>query len=372
MNHKTLSLMAGCCIAGAALAQADLPATTLRPSTSGNLKDLQIRGRIQAQFGYTNVDNDEGDGDFSTFEMRRVRLGLRGTLFDNVRAQLEANLVPGEDLSMRSAFLQWREHEPAYIKLGMDKPLFGFEETTSSAEILTVERTLINNILAPGTQTGLSLEGEMDRLSYGAGVYTDQANRNEDRQDRYMMNASVGLKLDGLVEDVTLRLRGDYIASDDRNGQFGGGFEDGIAASLHLAVGTFDIRAEYMMGDNDGDKVSGWYVTPSLFLTDSLQLVGRYEQADSDKQHGIRAPSRYARRADHVRVRETKDANDAVISKVDPQRGDSYQAAYVGLNYYLRNHAHKLMSGVEFAQLDNTDAGTLDAITVYGAWRMLY
>ncbi len=372
MTHKTLSILFGCCFAGATFAQADLPETLLRPSTTGNLKDLQIRGRIQAQFGYTNVDNDEGDGDFSTFEMRRVRLGLRGTLFDDVRAQLEANLVPGEDLTMRSAFLQWRAHKPAYIKLGMDKPQFGFEEITSSAAILTVERTLINNILAPGTQTGLSLEGELDRLSYGAGVYTDQANRNEDRQDRYLLNASVGLNLDGLAEDVKLRLRADYLASDDSNGQFGGSFDDAVAASLHLAVGAFDLRAEYMTGDNDGDKVSGWYVTPSAFLSEKLQLVGRYEQADSDRQRGIRAPSRYARRADHVRVRETRDANDTVISTVDPQRGDSYQAAYLGLNYYLRGHNHKLMTGVELAQLDNTGAGTLDAVTVYGAWRMLY
>lgn len=372
MHKSFIPVFIALCTAGAALAQDAKPAATVRPSTSGNLKDLQIRGRVQAQFGYTDADNDEDAGSYSTFEIRRARIGLRGTLFDNVRAQLEANLVPGSDLSMRSAFLQWREHKPAYLKLGYDKPMFGFEEMTSSAAILTVERSLINNLLVTGPLTGLSLDGAIEMLSYSAGIYTDRDNRNADGSDKYLYNASVGLTLDDLLGDAKLRLRADYLASDDEGGNLGSKFDDAMAASIHFAAGGFDLRAEYMAGDNDGDSVSGWYLTPSLFVSEQVQLVSRFEQADSDKATGIRAPSRYMQRADGLAVRETKDADDVVISKVDPQRGDAYQAVYLGVNYYLNGNNHKLMTGVELAELDNTDAGKLEAVTVYGAWRMLF
>ena len=351
-------------------AQTDRPAATVRPSTRHNLSDLQIRGRVQAQFGMTDADNDADAGTYSTFEIRRARIGLRGTLFENVRAQLEANLVPGSDLSMRSAFLEWREHKAAYIKLGYDKPRFSFEENTSSAEILTVERTVINNMLVPGAQNGLSLAGGIERLSYAAGLYTDRNNRNADGDDSYLFNASVGLSLDKLLGNANLRLRADYLASDDDGGKFGGKFDDALAASIHYALNRFDLRTEYMTGDNDGNSVNGFYVTPSVFVTDNVQLVGRFEMAESDKARGIRAPGRYMQRADGLGVVEA-DA-DAGIAGINPQRGDEYTAFYVGANYYMNGNNHKIMTGVEVAELANTDAGTLSATTAYCAWRMLF
>ncbi len=351
-------------------AQTDRPAATVRPSTRHNLSDLQIRGRVQAQFGMTDADNDADAGTYSTFEIRRARIGLRGTLFENVRAQLEANLVPGSDLSMRSAFLEWREHKAAYIKLGYDKPRFSFEENTSSAEILTVERTAINNMLVPGAQNGLSLAGGIERLSYAVGVYTDRNNRNADGDNSYLVNASAGLSLDELFASAKLRLRADYLASDDDGGNFGGKFDDAMAVSLHYALNRFDLRTEYMTGDNDGNSVNGFYVTPSVFVTDNVQLVGRFEMAESDKARGIRAPGRYMQRADGLGVVEA-DA-DAGIAGINPQRGDEYTAFYVGANYYMNGNNHKIMTGVEVAELANTDAGTLSATTAYCAWRMLF
>ena len=364
--RKQISLIAMLAAAASVAAQ---EAPVVRPSSS-NIRDLQIRGRVQAQFGYTETKNDESSDDFSTMELRRVRMGMRGTLFQNVRAQLEANLVPGSSLSMRSAFIEWREHKPAYIKLGLDKPQFGFEENTSSAEILTVERTLIGNALAPGAMNGLSLAGSLERVSYGFGVYTDRANRNADGNADYLLNASVQFNLDELLGEGRLRLRADWISSDDRGGNFGGSFDDAMAASLHFSQGRFDLRGEYLTATNGSDDTSGFYVMPSVFVTDQLQAVVRYESADSDKATGLRAPGRYAQRTSALKVIEEDE--EAGTPKIDPQRGDGYSAIYVGANYYFAGHAQKLMAGVEVAELDNTVHGSLDMLTVYTAWRMLF
>lgn len=330
---------------------------TVRPA-GGNISDFQIRGRVQAQAAYVDASNDVGDGDYSTFEMRRVRLGARATLLQNVRGQLEANLVPGSDLSMRSAYIEWREHRPAYIKLGYDKPLFGFEENTSSASILTVERTLINNTVAPGPTTGLSLSGSHELFNYGIGVYTDRANSNANGSNDYMFNASVEIKLDEFVGNP-LRVRVDYLGSEDEDGNFG--FDNGFAVSGHFNAGNFDLRAEYIwVEDFDGVATDGWYIMPSLFLTEKLQGVVRYEMASSDNARGLRAASRYARRA------------DGLGSGSGDTRGDEYWAIYGGLNYYFAGDFNKVMAGVEFSSLETQTAGDLEATTLYGAWRILF
>ncbi len=351
--------------------RAKAPQVTVRPA-SGVVKDLAIRGRIQTQFGYVDAKNDEGSDSYSTFEVRRARIGLRGTLFDNFRAQIEANLVPGSGLSMRSAFIQWREHSPAYVKVGYDKPIFSFEENTSSGEIITIERSLISNALVTGPTTGISLDGKASRLSYTGGIYTDQNNRNQDGQDKYLFNASLGLSLDDIIADTKLRLRADYLGSDDESGKLGGKFDDAMAVSAHLIYGGFDLRAEYLTGNNDDSDINGFYITPSVYLSDKLQAVARYEKADSDSEKGLSAPGRYLGRVDALSARDVTDIDGAVIGSIDPRKGDDYQSLYLGLNYYLAGHAHKLMVGVEFSEMKNTDVGKLEGTSLTTAWRMLF
>lgn len=336
------------------------------------VESLQIRGRVQTQAAYVEVENDDGSDDYSTLEVRRARIGLRGSLPHKVRAQLEANLVPGSSLSMRSAFLEWREYKPAYIKVGLDKPFSSIEENTSSASILTIERSLVNAVAggAPGALNGVSLSGTQSVLLYGAGVYTDTENRNKDNEDaKYLFNAMAGVKLDALVgEGNTLLLRGAYLNSDDPNGAVGGNFDDVIIVGGKLGLGAFGLQAEYFLSDNDGDEIKGFYVMPSFDISEKLQLVGRLEMADSDKARGIQAPSRYARRA--ASLKDVVDDEGSTLAR--PSRGDEYQSLYVGLNYYITGNGNKLMFGVEAAELDNTDAGKLESMTVSTAWRMLF
>lgn len=337
------------------------PQYTVRPSNKV-VQDIAIRGRVQTQFGYVHAKNDEASDNYSTFEMRRVRLGMRGMLLDNVRAQIEANLVPGSDLSMRSAFIQWREMKPAYVKLGYDKPHSSIEENTSSAEMLTVERTLINNtVAAPGPVTGLSLDGAIQMLVYGAGIYTDAHNRNSDGRSDYMYNAMAGLDLDDLVgKRNKLLLRASYLNSGDSEGAVGSKYDDCIMLGASAGLGRFDLRGEYMTGKGDGGKITGWYIMPAAFLTERLQVVARFENAASDKDGGLSAPGRYMRRVATI-------SNEKGL-----QRGSDYNALYLGLNHYFSGHPHKLMLGAEMSELKNTDAGDLKAATVYTAWRMLF
>lgn len=348
------TLISGAWLTGEVMAQSE---TAIVIPASKNIKDLKIRGRVQSQFGYVQAENDNADDEWTTLEMRRVRLGMQGTLFQNVRARIEANLMP-DGFSMRSAYLQWRQHKPAYIKIGYDKPTFGYEENTSSAAILTVERTLINNTVAPGPLPGATLDGGYGPLFYSFGAYTNQTNRNEDTRSEYLYGASAGVNLKEFMPDgQNVKFRVDLLRNDDTNGEFS--FEEGFSVSGHYEANPFDLRAEYIRVDDFANNTTdGWYVMPSVYLSDQFQLVGRYEEAQSENATGLRAASRYARRAD--------------IGGGGDQRGNDYAAAYFGGNYYFAGHDHKIMAGVELSELETQSAGTLEATTLYAAWRMLF
>jgi phosphate-selective porin OprO and OprP len=336
------------------------PAPLVRPS-SANIKDLDLRGRVQAQFGHTHAENDAGSDDYSTLELRRVRLGIRASLMQNVRAHVEANVVPNT-FSMRSAYLEWREHKPAYIRVGLEKPLFSYDETTSSAAILTVERSHINNLMwaADAQMTGVSIEGAASVIQYGAGIYTGQANANAEQFDHYLFNGSVGLSLDRwLPDDHKLKFRLDGIINDDPVAIFR--YEYGLAASTHYSWRRFELRTEYLQGHPfGGGSIRGGYIMPSYYFTEKLQGVLRYEIATADHAF-IPAPGRYARRTSVTPA-------DLAGARI----GTDYQAFYLGANYYIKGDHLKLMAGLEYSELDNTDRGRLQAYTVYGAIRMLY
>ncbi|MCC5843247.1 MAG: hypothetical protein JJU05_03245 [Verrucomicrobia bacterium] len=357
MKQTWIKMLAGLSAVG--MMSVTIAEQTVRPA-GRFVQDIRVRGRVQTQFGYSDVSNDEGSSDYSTFEVRRARIGIRGNFENNFRAQAEANVVPGSNLSMRSAYVEWREHKAANVKVGFDKPFTSIEENTSSASILTVERTLLSNtVAAVGPTNGLAVHGDLGTFFYGAGVYTGENNTNTANESvNYMTNLMVGLNLDGMVsEGSRLRIRGAYLNHDDENSN--SSFEDVYAIGFHFAQGGFDLRAEYMLGDNDGTETSGFYIMPSLMLSDKLQGVARYEMSESDSATGLRAASRYARRVD-------------ILEEGDTQRGDEHWALYLGVNYYLNGDGNKLMFGVEFAELDNTSAGTLESTSVYGAWRMLF
>lgn len=333
----------------------ELAAQTIEPDNKW-LDKLELRGRIHVQAAYVDGENDVDSGDWSTIELRRARFGARATFPGKFRGHIEGNILPGE-ASLRAAYISWRANKPAYITAGYDKPRSSLEENWSSSKILTVERSHVNNtIAAPGETVGVWVNGEIAPFFYHVGIYNDEdATRNTSNEEsEYLFNARGGVEL-ALAEGTDLTLAATYLASDDPEGNVGGDYEDITVFSLQAEVGNLGLLTEYMVGaeasgdDTDGFNVMGW-----VDLSDKWQAVGRFESLSSDAADGIRATSRYGRRTDFVG---------------DADRGDDYSAFYLGLNYYITSHGNKVMFGIEFNELDNTEAGTYETTTLYTAWR---
>lgn len=381
MNTKLLktltgAMMAGMIVSGQAFADYDKLLKTLQdkgtitaeeaaalkmPAIKPDNKwvqSMEIRGRVHVQGAFVDGENDADSGDWSTMELRRARLGARAEFAGKFRGHVEGNILPNE-ASLRSAYIQWRAHKPAYIKVGYDKPLSSLEENTSSSAILTVERSnLTNTLAAPGETVGIVLEGKQGPVFYGIGLYNDENDvRNTAGEPaKYLFNAQGGVELD-LNDESALIAMITYLQSDDPEGNVGGDYEDVTIASLHYTLGDFDVRAEYMMGSAEGGDTDGFYIQPAYMLSEKLQAVARYESMSSDEAEGIRATSRYGRRTDFVG---------------DADRGDDFSAIYVGMNYYISGNGNKLMVGLEFNELDNTEAGKYETTTLFTAWRTLF
>jgi phosphate-selective porin OprO/OprP len=310
----------------------------------GTISELRIRGRIQGQYAYSDGSNSgiaAGAGDYSTFEVRRVRLGVQGRIYDDWRFLVEANVLTNTDLD--SATLTYTAIPEANITFGKAKPQFGHEENTSSASILTMERSRLTGIFNGGKPTGLRVHGRSGIFSYYTGVYNASSvatDRMPSNIDSFLFNVSGGLNLDEMVGDgLSLRLRLDYLNNQKDRGFYP--FKDAVAFSTHFMAGEFDMRAEYMYGKRfDDNKIRGFYLMPSFYIIPKeLQVVGRYESIRGDEGVSLGA-NRYADRVPGLY-----------------RAGNRYNAFYLGLNYYIHGDNLKLMGGVERAESkDSSDA----------------
>lgn len=341
--------------AGAGTDNARIIVLTNRNTTS----ELRIRGRMQSQFAasYGSNDNIDADpGNYSSFEMRRVRLGVQGKLYGYFDYMVEANVLSNVDLD--AATLVYTRIPGLNITFGKDKPQFGHEQNTSSANILTFERTRLDGHLNGGKPIGLRVHGSLSRFSFYLGVYNGESagtGRMSGNSVVYLLNVSGGLNLDGVIIDpVRTRLRTDFLHRTKETGYYP--FENAIAMSAHLGIGRLELRTEYMQGENKGDaNISGFYIMPSwFFIAEKFQVVFRYEHTDGGGGLSV-GHNRYADRITNIY-----------------SEGKKYEAFYSGFNYFIHGHNLKLMIGYERAEnrgLNNT-SGIVS--TFFSGFRMQF
>ena len=129
-------------------------------------------GRYQHEFA--TVDADEGDVD--EWNVRRMRLGSRVTLFRRFTFHGELDVEPQERdpfyLRLTDFYLQWSKSGRLVLTLGKHSVPFTMDGATSSKELLTIDRSnLSNNIWFPQEYiTGVSASGRRAPWVYRAGV----------------------------------------------------------------------------------------------------------------------------------------------------------------------------------------------------------
>ena len=145
------------------------------------VQQVLFTGRFQQDFA--TVSADQGDHDEAN--VRRVRLGPRVTFLRKFLFHTEVEINPQERnpfyVRLTDAYVQWNRNTGFALTVGKQAAPFTQEGSTSSKDLLTVDRSMIaQNIWFPQEyMPGISASGRMAPWNYRFGVYSSGAMNRE-------------------------------------------------------------------------------------------------------------------------------------------------------------------------------------------------
>lgn len=297
-------------------------------------------GRFQQD--YAAVEADEGS--HSEWNVRRLRLGPRITMFRDYLVHAEIELNPQEQdpfyVRLTDAYVAWQKHPKAVIMVGKQSVPFTQEGATSSRELVTIDRSnLANNIwFTQEYMPGISVSGRAAPWMYRAGVYSSGAMNREFGEftgDAFTL-AIVGYDFGKKLKVREATLTGNYLYQHpDVDNTFTKRWEHVMSAHFKLEQPRWGFRSDLSktVGYLGQRNILGVMAMPLFNATDQLQFVARYTLLDSDGINGLSLAT--------------------YENKVVTARGDRYTEGYVGANYYFYGHRLKLQTGVQFAEMQD-------------------
>ena len=312
---------------------------------------LRFNGRMH--FQYDSLDSEDNGADVAStnhFYFRRLRLGAKATHENGLFAETVVDFAEN-DLSIDKAVAGYEFCDAFIGMLGYQKVPFGFQETTSSSKIKTIERSAANRFLADdidfaGRHTGLHAKGDLGGgFSYAAAIVNGA--QGEGSKLLGTAQASNDLAAFGRVQwsgnDLTLGVD----AGNQSNNAVLGQDVTAFTAYANYKLEGFDILGEYFSADMDDQEDAAGYSLRVAYKFDKFEPVFRYSHLKNDT---------FVIDADELIRRAPSDGASATGGDNEI---DSY---YFGLNYYY-NKAVSLMVGYEMAE---TDSDTADEVEIDG------
>jgi phosphate-selective porin OprO/OprP len=316
------------------------------------VQQVLFSGRFQHDFA--TIDADEGEHDESN--IRRLRLGPRITLFRTFTLHGEVELNPQERnptyVRFTDLYVQWNSSSKAVVTVGKQGVPFTLDGTTSSKELLAIDRSnLANNIwFTYEYLPGVSVSGKVAPWIYRGGVYSGGAASREfgEFSGDYAALALVGYDFARRLGVKEALLTGNYVYQHpDADNTFTQRLE-------HIGSVNFKVEAERWGVRSDLSTAAGYLgqsdvwalmLMPYVNATDKLQFVGRYTFVESDDPNGVRLAT--------------------YENKVVSGRGDEYNELYLGANYFFYGHRLKLQTGLQWADMNDraNDGGEYSGVS---------
>ena len=302
---------------------------------------LRFNGRMH--FQYDSLDSEVNGRDVAStnhFYFRRLRLGAKATHENGLFAETVVDFAEN-DLSIDKAVAGYEFSDVFTGMVGYQKVPFGFQETTSSSKIKTIERSAANRFLADdidfaGRHTGLHAKGDLDGgFSYAAAIVNGA--QGEGSRLLGTAQASNDLAAFGRIQwsgdDLTLGVD----AGNQSNNAVVGQDVTAFTAYANYKFEGFDILGEWFSADMDDQEDAEGYSLRVAYKFDKFEPVFRYSHLKND-----------AYEIDSDELIRRAPSEGATIDD-DNNEIDSY---YFGLNYY-HNKAVSLMAGYEMAETDS-------------------
>lgn len=352
----------------------------LYEAKKGFLTRFQLYGILQIQdaqgwsdhgnFGSRDRPQDSRWGDF---EVRRMRLGFKSKWLDG-KGRLDGLIDINPDFNqfygrINILFFEYAFSDALTMGFGKHQAYFALERTTSSRETLTIERTLLTDMLWTSWYTGVWASGKAGKFQWKLAGYAGDDER-EFTNFRggaliqgglgYDLKEATGLDRASIVFDYQKATAGTSVKGNTFEGPAAPYlFESAMSVNSSWEKGPWGFYTDILHGHGRGSQgdVSGILLMPAFYATEKLQFVGRYQFALGEND-GLRLSSRYDRLAPNI---------------TDGGHGGQYHGFYLGANYYLYGHKLKLMNGLEFVTLSGGGhGGSYNGWTWSSAIRMYF
>jgi phosphate-selective porin OprO/OprP len=309
------------------------------------VQEVWLLGRYHGQYHASAGNSGEDEG----WENRRFRIGSQGRFYEKLT--LHAQMVSGFDMQpfyngFTELWTQWAFEDSFILTVGQQKHRFTHDRNVSSRYITTLERSMLVNMFAADYTPAVTISGKADAWNYYTGVFSNATSPDmwdsfTNYDSGFSLLSSTTRDLEDFLDTETAFLNISYVYSDfNENATNLNRFKDGVSAALILTEDATSLVSEVVYGGRSlhGDAL-GINIQPGYFLSENVQLATRYQLAGSNDDQGLVAQRRYERPAGLT-------------------TGDSYQAFYAGINYYIAGHRIKWIQGIEYSNMSGDDLWT--------------
>ncbi len=319
--------------------------------TNPILQRVLLSGRFHIDFA--DIDSDQGN--HSEWNVRRLRIGPRITLFRKFTFHSEVELDPQRHdpfyVRFTDLYVQWTKNPQVVLTAGKQSVPFTLDGANSSRELLTIDRSnLANNIWFPQEYIpGLSLSGRRAPWVYRVGLYSSGAANRElgEFSGGYFTLGALGFDFAPKLGVREALLMGNYVYQNpDSENTFTRQLEHVASINFRFEDTRWGARADLSTSAGYLGQSGMWALQamPFVNVTSKFQVVGRYTFIESDAPNGVRLAT--------------------YESRVVTGRGDEYDELYLGANYYFYGHRLKLQTGAQFADMKDraNDGGAYSGV----------
>lgn len=369
MKSKLLTLGTAMALA-CGVAQAEDAGAKYKPGkgysweTEDGANKVNIGGRIQARYTNENYDSARGKDDKSEFEAKRVRVHIKGHVFNDVKYKFQADFGDGRSGdNLKDAVLTYARVPEAQLSAGQFKTRLGHQEYTSSGKQQLVDRNIATREFDIGRDVGVMLHGEVadNKFEYNLGVFNGEGEGGANKNDGHLIVGRVSFQPLGAFgySEGDLK-RGDhriiFSLAGATNNDLIGSFADKSDADGDLdtteSVGTLTDDDTYVA--TFGYRGNGVYLMAEHFWRDSTMtsLFSGLDPVLADTSANVDSDGWYFQ-IGYLLPRDWEiAARYALVDPDDSVNDDDETEFILGLNKYFLGVGHSLKFSLDLSWLE--------------------
>ncbi len=311
---------------------------------------LRFNGRMQAQYDALGMEENGSDLDSTNhFYFRRLFLGVKANLDNGVYAETVLDFAGDEnpEIAFDKAAFGYKFDEMLDAQLGFQKVPFGFEETSSSSKLQTIERSAANRFFADdidfsSRHMGIHAQGDLGAgFSYAAALVN--AAQGEGSRLLGSSNSSNDMAYYGRVQWESNGLTVGVDGGQQSNNDVVKSDVTAFTGYVNYKFEGLNLLAEYFTADMDSADDAAGYSLRASYKFGKFEPVVRYSHLETDS---------FVIDTDEL-IRRAPSGGSVTGSD------NEIDSFYFGMNYYY-SPAVTFMAGYEYAEAEN-DAGTDEA-----------